>query len=230
MIDCRMGKLPANTELERLKQLSVIHRDWVPEELSFQAAQANAGSKNGQKNSWPGAGGALPCLGGSLQMLRENGQLLCLAVGEGLLINSTESHLKLNCLGRSGSVCLGSGCYYQRAIFSRLTQDMKLNPDWVNISVSLFLWESGPEFKRLFNTLKPPTVLSLPPTQAPRNWLIPTVFSAARRSCSQLGKFPRSAKQIKCTLWLELAELERFATPTHSRQYLKTSGLPFKVE
>lgn len=172
------------------------HRDWAPEmpvleELSCQAAQANAGSRDGQRKAWPGAGGALPCLRGSLQLLRENGQLLLPCYGWGRDCSTPQNNIwSWTALGASGSACLGSGSYYLRAIFSRLTQDMKLNPDWVNISVSLFLWETGPEFKRLLNTLKPPTALSLPPTQAPRNWLIPTVFSAVRRSCSQLGKFP----------------------------------------
>lgn len=93
-------------------------RKWAAEmpvlaELLSQAAWVKGVRSREQKwtdNAWPGADEALPCLGGSLQLSGEKGQLLLPCYGCGtnwVAVNSTELHVRLNCLRSEWTCTLG---------------------------------------------------------------------------------------------------------------------------
>lgn len=87
----RGGETPCQYRAGKVEAALRHRREWVPEMpalaelLCRQLKQKgwDAGSRDGQTNAWPGAGEALPCLGGSLQMSGEKGQLLLPCYGWG---------------------------------------------------------------------------------------------------------------------------------------------------
>lgn len=104
-------------------------RKWAPEmpvlaELLSQAARVKGVRSREQKwtdNAWPGADEALPCLGGSLQLSGEKGQLLL--------------------------PCYGCGTNWVAVKLHRITCEAELSQKWVD----LHTWEVAVTIREQFS-------------------------------------------------------------------------------
>lgn len=158
----------------------------------------------------------------------------CLAMGEGLsglLLNSTELHLKLNRLGSKRIYMPGKWLLLSESNFLKADPRHGTKPRLGEYLLFPYSSEKlGLNLKGCLTLWSHPQFCLCLPRKLQGTDSFPPYFQLRVDPARSSGSFPFSqANQVHIVPWVSWA-WKGFATPTHSRQYLKTSGLPFKVE